>query len=124
MSKDFGHWHASGKGHHMDGWGAGPFVIETAEGRLYRFEDSDRFGPSRVNKNGELAANPYFGELSPFWHAWHRWREQGRRLKDDGKTCIWEDKEPEPKAPAPAIKRGPQHEPETIILKVRRGFKL
>lgn len=86
---DFGHIHTSSGDAHMDQWGAGPFKIEFA-GRSYIFEDSDRFGPVPVKANGwEVKSPGYFGEKSPFWYAWRKWRDQGRRVDADGKTCIW-----------------------------------
>jgi len=85
---EYGHFYAAGAGIRMDIWGAGPFVIEYL-GKTFRFEDSDRFGPMRLKKDGEPAENQFFAEKSPFWYAWGKWVEQGRRLSDDGQTCIW-----------------------------------
>ncbi len=87
---EFGHIHASGNGVHIDGWGSGPYEI-TVSTRLYRFEDSDRFGPVPLKKNGDPTDKGYFPERSPFWRVWEIWRDQGRRVAEDGKTCIWED---------------------------------
>lgn len=87
---EFGHSYATGAGVHMDTWGEGPFKIEFA-GREYRFEDSDRFGPVPLKKNGWDVREPgYFGEKSPFWYPWGKWVEQGRRLEADQQTCIWD----------------------------------
>jgi hypothetical protein len=77
----------------FDVWGAGPFVIE-AEGRRFRFEDSDRFGPSLVKKNGDIRERPFPAEGSPFWVAHRCWASQGRRLAEDGVTCIWDPPRP------------------------------
>ena len=86
---EFGHIHATAAGCHIDIWGEGPFIIEYL-GRTYRFEDSDRFGPVPLKKNGWEVKEPgYFAERNPFWYAWGKWVEQGRRLSDDGQTCIW-----------------------------------
>lgn len=74
----------------MDAWGVGPFVIEV-DGKRYRFEDSDRFGPSRVNKDGEISKNPFFAKYSPFWIGWRKWRDQGRKVAEDGETCLWQE---------------------------------
>lgn len=85
---EFGHFHATGAGIHIDMWGAGPFVLEFM-GHVYRFEDSDRFGPVRLKKNGEPAEISVFSSQSGFWYAWDKWVEQGRRVAKDGSTCIW-----------------------------------
>lgn len=96
MSDEFGHLGVIGPNLCMDAWGAGPFVI-SAGGKLYRFEDSDRFGPSLVTLGGDIAAvQP--GENSPFWRAHRLWVRQGRRLAEDGVTCLWDE-------PAPMIVR-------------------
>jgi len=89
---EFGHFAATGAGIHMDIWGAGPFVISLGPScKFYRFEDSDRFGPVPLKKNGWEVREPgYFGEQSLFWYAWGKWVEQGRRLADDGMTCVWD----------------------------------
>lgn len=90
---EFGHEFVQGTGFHIDSWGTGPFVI-ASEGKCYRFEDSDRFGPALVNKRGDPLKNPYPGERSPFWRAHAIWRRQGRRTEDDGITCIWDEPKP------------------------------
>lgn len=79
----------------VDSWGDGPFVLE-AEGKSFRFEDSDRFGPYLLTKRDEIAANPYPGKYSPFWRAHRIWVRQGRRVEDAGNywKCLWD----EPKA--------------------------
>jgi hypothetical protein len=97
---EFGHFYARGDGFCIDSWGAGPFLIE-AGGKQYRFEDSDRFGPSLIKKNGDPLANPYPGERSPFWKAHYAWLKQGRRVAEDGVTCIWE-----PLKPSLAVRKG------------------
>lgn len=94
---EFGH-HASvvkvnGYNCHIDSWGSGPFVLNV-ERRSFRFEDSDRFGPSLVNKDGEIKAKPYPAASSPFWR-WHRlWVRQGRRTEEDWITCIVDPPKP------------------------------
>jgi hypothetical protein len=77
----------------IDMWGAGPFLIE-AGGKTFRFEDSDRFGPALVKKNGDPLANPWPGEFSAFWRAHRIWRRQGRRL-EGGTHCLWDEPKPE-----------------------------
>ena len=89
---EFGHTGVVGAGFCLDSWGAGPFVIE-AGGKSFRFEDSDRFGPSIINLNGEFKARQ-LGERSPFWTAHRQWRKQGRRMKDNGLTCIYDPPKP------------------------------
>lgn len=83
---EFGHEFLNGSGFCIDAWGVGPFEIE-AGGKMFRFEDSDRFGPSLVNKRGDTLSNPYPPEGSPFWRAHFAWVKQGRRV--DGIRCIY-----------------------------------
>lgn len=94
---EFGHDAMSGKidGQpcFVDGWGAGPFVIET-EGKSFRFGDSDRFGPYLATRQGDPITNPWPSERSPFWHAYQAWRAQGRQVGEDGTTCIWREPKP------------------------------
>ena len=86
---EFGHVTYRGNGFIGDSWGVGPFVISVA-GKSYRFEDSDRFGPALLKKNGELRENPYPAERSPFWRAHRIWVRQGRRVEDEI-NCIWDE---------------------------------
>lgn len=90
---EFGHLHVTTVDVHIDSWGAGPFKIEVVPGgRQFVFEDSDRFGPVPLKKNGwEVRAPGYFAESSMFWPAWQKWRDQGRRLADDRQTCIFDN---------------------------------
>jgi hypothetical protein len=90
---EFGHIAYRGPGFRVDTWGAGPFVIK-AGGKSWRFEDSDRFGPALCRKNGDLLANPYPPERSPFWAAHLAWVRQGRRVAEDGEFCVWEPLRP------------------------------
>jgi hypothetical protein len=90
---EFGHFSAIGNGIYIDAWGSGPFVIDV-EGKRFRFEDSDRFGPALVTKNGDICSNPYPAERSPFWRAHRIWVRQGRRLADDKTTCLWDEPKP------------------------------
>lgn len=94
MVKEFGHVGVIGIGLCVDTWGTGPFVIIVGA-KQYRFDDSDRFGPLFIRKDGNVAENA-LGERSPFWKAHRIWRQQGRRLEEDGITCIF-DKPPKPK---------------------------
>ena len=84
---EFGHEAINVAGFCLDVWGCGPFVI-SAEGQSWRFEDSDRFGPALVKANGDIRSNPYPPERSLFWWAHEQWRKQGRRVADDGVTCV------------------------------------
>lgn len=92
---EFGHFATVIKGVLcMDAWGAGPFVIRDERGKPWRFEDSDRFGPSIVRwKTGEIS-NEQPGERSKFWRAHRIWVRQGRRVANDGETCIWHEPKP------------------------------
>lgn len=90
---EFGHSaRILGDGTCIDSWGSGPFRIE-AGGKIFMFEDSDRFGPSILTKRGDIAARQP-GEKSPFWNAHLAWVKQGRRLADDGVTAIFEPLKP------------------------------
>ena len=84
---DFGHFHGHVGSMHIDAWGAGPYEIEI-DGKRFRFEDSDRFGPQRLKRNGD-PTDSNFGERSKFWEAHALWVAQGRRVADDGVTCLW-----------------------------------
>lgn len=86
---EFGHDYGSFRGMRIDSWGAGPFEIEVRD-RVYRFEDSDMFGPHRVNADGDPSSVD-FGARSPFWEAHRLWVSQGRRLEDDKRRCIWDE---------------------------------
>ena len=64
MNKEFGHFGSRSMVSYIDYWGAGPFKI-IVNSRTYCFEDSDRFGPSLLKKNG----GPYkrmIGKNNPF----------------------------------------------------------
>lgn len=89
---EFGHSAAIGPGFCIDCWGVGPFVITDENGKQYRFEDSDRFGPSLIGKKGDpLATQP--GTRSPFWRIHSIWVQQGRRV-EDAINCIWDEPKP------------------------------
>jgi hypothetical protein len=79
---EFGHNAISGPGFHADSWGAGPFVIH-AEGKSFRFGDSDRFGPYLADRHGDPLRNEYPPTRSPFWRAHRIWVRQGRCLAED-----------------------------------------
>lgn len=95
MSDEFGHVGQIIPGFGcIDSWGVGPFVITAENGKTYRFEDSDRFGPALVKEDGDPLKNPWPRERDPFWRAHMLWRKQGRRLEPDGFTCIWHEPKP------------------------------
>ena len=97
-TNNFGHKTLRGEfeGHTLfiDSWGSGPFLIN-AGGKPYRFEDSDQFGPSLITPRGDIAANPWPAERSPFWRAHRIWRLQGRRVLEDGISCVWDEPKPQ-----------------------------
>ncbi len=105
MTAEFGHIGIIGNGFCLDHWGAGPFTITAGGKTEYRFEDSDRFGPYLVKKNGDLLANQP-GERSPFWKAYRLWKRQGRRTAIDNMACIYDPPKP------------------NYYKKISRGFKL
>lgn len=90
MSANFGHFYGAGKNMRIDSWGAGPFIITDARGKEWRFEDSDQFGPSIINKRGDIL-DQQPGERSAFWAAHWEWRKQGRQMAEDGVTCVWKN---------------------------------
>lgn len=88
---EFGHHGVSTPGCHIDGWGAGPFIV-TIGRRLYRFTDSDRFGPILEARNGNVLPPP--GERSRFWSAHAEWLKAGRPIGEpfgvDGLVVQWD----------------------------------
>lgn len=92
---EFGHFASRGKGIFIDEWGAGPFVILDERGKSCRFEDSNRFGPMLVKTNGDIRDEPWPGERSAFWRAHRIWKRQGRRVGEDGQSCIWDEPKPQ-----------------------------
>lgn len=90
---EFGHHALINTNLCLDAWGTGPFVIVAGDGKSYRFEDSDRFGPSLIKKNGEPLANPWPSEGCAFWRAHRIWKRQWRRT-EDGINCIWDEPKP------------------------------
>lgn len=88
---EFGHKGFIGGGC-VDSWGAGPFLMTVGE-KTYRFEDSDRFGPVFIRKNGAIKAEQP-GSRSPFWEGYGPWIQQGRQLAEGGATCIWKPFKP------------------------------
>lgn len=109
MSDEFGHIFGSVAGSHIDAWGAGPFVL-TVRDKVYRFEDSDRFGPALIKKNGDPLKNPWPPERDPFWKAHLAWRRQGRRMEADRTTCIFD-----PLTPTTYYRKSPRSK-EIIIV--------
>lgn len=91
-AQEYGHYAVRGNGFCIDAWGAGPFLIEV-NGKRYRFEDSDRFGPTLLTKRGDpCVRQPMEGH--PFWRGYTPWRWQGRRVAEDGVTCIFDPLKP------------------------------
>lgn len=86
---EYGHQYSQSAGTFLDAWGAGPYVLRAYE-HDFRFEDSERFGPIPITRKGDVKSPGYFGEQSLFWHYWTLWKDQGRRVAEDGVTCIFE----------------------------------
>jgi hypothetical protein len=91
---EFGHIASNGKGLFIDSWGAGPFIIRDGKGAWHRFEDSARFGPYIVTLRRNEISSQQPGARSPFWKAHRIWVRQGRRLSDDGISCLWDQPKP------------------------------
>lgn len=87
ITDEFGHTFHNAGDAHIDSWGAGPFRI-TVDGEIFEFEDSDRFGPVHC-EDGEPSGYQIM-ESSRFWPAWEAWKAHGRRVADDGITCLWD----------------------------------
>lgn len=76
---EFGHAATVLGNTHIDSWGVGPFALK-AGGRWWYFEDSDRFGPQMLRKDGELSRR-WPGARSVFWGAHARWVAGGRKVR-------------------------------------------
>ncbi|WP_088190833.1 hypothetical protein [Sphingobium sp. Z007] len=63
--------------------------------RVWNFDWSERFGPSLTNGKGEIRANPWPAERSPFWRCFHLWLNQGKRWEPSGakgvRLAIWNE---------------------------------
>jgi hypothetical protein len=92
----------------VDTWGAGPFHITVGK-RTFIFTDCDRFGPLLEDKRGVVLDDQPM-ERHAFWKGYTPWRKQGRRLAEDGKTCVWD-------APKPTLAR-------RIKVEGKRGLQL
>jgi hypothetical protein len=77
-------------------------VIVLASGRRVRFEDHAVFGPTPLDRAGNVA---HLGPRHAFWEAVTRWYQGGKRLDANG-VCVWE---PEPDPLAGAVHLGGRH---------------
>ncbi len=89
---EFGHVSFNGPGFCIDAWGTKTFLL-TVAGKTHRFTDSDRFGPLAEDRHGNPLEKQW-GERHPFWDAHTAWIRQGRRVAEDGRTCIWDPLRP------------------------------
>ena len=89
---EFGYSERVMNGAVISSWESGPFTI-TKDGKSWTFEDSDRFGPHILKKTGDISDRQP-GESSPFWRAHSLWVNQGRRLENDGASCVWHEPKP------------------------------
>ncbi|MDF1720549.1 MAG: hypothetical protein P1U65_07740 [Minwuia sp.] len=90
---EFGHFARDVAGVRIDTWGAGPFIIIDAAGKVWRFQDSLRFGPLILTARW-MPKEQQPGSRSAFWSPHDRWCQQGRKLAGDGMTCIWREPKP------------------------------
>lgn len=90
---EFVHKHFSSCTTFIDSWGAGPFVIKN-EGKSFRFEFSERFGPIPLRPDNEIDEKYNWPGRSPFWPALHQWIKGGKRVAEDGVTCVWDHLRP------------------------------
>lgn len=58
-------------------------------GKEFLFEFHDYPGPSLVGKRGQILSTMP-PQRSPFWDALRNWLKQGKRMADDGFTCVFE----------------------------------
>lgn len=70
----------------FDSFSSGPFVLEH-EGRSWRFEFSEQFGPSLVDDQGEILSRQPTSPHHPFFGPFHQWLWQGQQL--DGDRCVF-----------------------------------
>ena len=82
---EFGHIAKIAAGVCIDSFGCGPFVI-VVDGETFKFEDSDRFGPTILNTRGGPAAKQP-ANRSLFWKAHCMWRRQGKQVEHG--LCVW-----------------------------------
>jgi hypothetical protein len=88
---EFGHIGIIAAGVCLDTWGVGPFKIEVGD-KIHLFEDSDRFGPLLLRKDGMPLENQP-RERHPFWKAHRAWVKQGRRTESG--VCVWQPLRPD-----------------------------
>jgi hypothetical protein len=100
---EFGHTGKIIGGAFVDTWGDNQFVMRLRD-KAFRFSDSDRFGPLFERKNGTPLENQNAPQV--FWATHKIWRDQGRRVAEDGVTCVWD--QPPPPRPTYIRKVGRQ----------------
>jgi hypothetical protein len=80
---DYGHTAMSaqigGRAVYIDSWSSGQFVIRIGS-QTIRFEESGRFGPLFIDKEGNPLPDQEMPESSPFWKTYQSWRNNGRPL--------------------------------------------
>lgn len=63
--------------------------------RVWFFDWSDRFGPSLTNGKGDILANPWPAERSPFWRCFGLWLAQGKRWEPSAakgiRSALWDE---------------------------------
>jgi hypothetical protein len=75
-----GHSWASAFGVHIDYWGDGPLIIRSGK-RVWRFEFSEMFGPTILDRHNAPAKRQPISETDPFWFPFQRWMNAGRRVR-------------------------------------------
>jgi hypothetical protein len=65
----------------------GPTRTIEVDGKLYRFEDHPRCGPTPLNKRGDPK---HLGQRHRFWTAITQWYDGGKKLDANG-CAIWEE---------------------------------
>ena len=89
----------------------------SVDGKVFRFDFGERFGPWVVGKNGKEVAQP--GSRHKFWQAVTQWHKQGKRVGEDG-LCIWEPEPPlftEEELSRDYVKIGRQYFPKAMYAK-------
>lgn len=75
----------------IDTWGDNQFVLRI-RGKAIRFSDSNMFGPLFEKRDGKPLENQTVPKV--FWNAYTLWRDQGRRIAEDGITCVLDQPPP------------------------------
>lgn len=92
LQPDFGHHPTASAAGFLDAWGDGPLLIRH-QGRSWRFEFSEMFGPLLLTAEGDVAARQPDQPNHPFWEPFNLWNDTGRKCRavrtKRGKLRFW-----------------------------------